>query len=271
MPWTFSHPAAVLPFKRWCPQLLNLPALVIGSMAPDFGYYIKRYDLSDVAHTWSGVVLADVPSGLLVLLLFYLLRKPLWFLLPEPHRSALAPLLSRSPAVSALFLIGAALSIALGACTHIVWDAFTHPSGWVVTHVAALRQPWLSIGAIVAPGYAILQHASTLVGALMLGSAYLGWLRRQPRGASKGSNDRWRYLLGVSAVTASLAVAIPLALEAAAAAESGPRSPLSVFLVQTAIYGTSVFAVLILVTSLSAQRLRRRPARTSAAARDSLP
>jgi hypothetical protein len=266
MPWTFSHPAAVLLFKRWCPRYLSLPALAIGSVAPDFGYYINRYDLSDLAHTWAGVVLADVPTGLLVMVLFYLLRKPLWFLLPEPHRSAFAPRLARPPSVSVAFVIGASVSIALGACTHIVWDSFTHPYGWVVRQIAALRAPWFSIGTITAPGYSILQHASTLVGFLILAAAYVGWLRRQPRDPSEAragceaGSDRWRYLLAIGAAIASLAIAIPLALTAAAANQSS-RSPLSVFVVQAAIYGASVFAVLILVTSLSTLcllRLRRR-------------
>ncbi|MBA3727450.1 MAG: DUF4184 family protein, partial [Armatimonadetes bacterium] len=38
MPWTFSHPAAVLPLRRLCPQSLDFAALVIGSTTPDIGY-----------------------------------------------------------------------------------------------------------------------------------------------------------------------------------------------------------------------------------------
>jgi hypothetical protein len=37
MPWTFAHAAAVLPLRRCCPRRLHFPALVIGSLTPDFG------------------------------------------------------------------------------------------------------------------------------------------------------------------------------------------------------------------------------------------
>jgi hypothetical protein len=237
---------------------LNLPALVIGSIAPDFGYYIRRYALSDLAHTWHGVVLADVPTGLLVLSIFYLLRRPLWFLLPEPHRSALASRLS-SPPLSLSFVISAAVSIAVGACTHIIWDSFTHPWGWIVRQIPALHLPW-SIAGIPLSGYSVLQHGSTLVGLFVIGVAYVRWLRRQPRNEFRGGGDGWRYLLAISAGIVSLAVAIPLALDVAAV-EGGPHDSLKVFIVQAVIYSTSAFAALILVTSLFAQcviRLHRK-------------
>ncbi|MCT8351376.1 DUF4184 family protein, partial [Photorhabdus kayaii] len=39
MPWTFSHPAAVFPLKNLPGgRLLNLPALIMGSLSPDFFY-----------------------------------------------------------------------------------------------------------------------------------------------------------------------------------------------------------------------------------------
>ena len=38
MPFPLAHPAAVLPFRRYCSRWLNFPALVIGSLVPDLGY-----------------------------------------------------------------------------------------------------------------------------------------------------------------------------------------------------------------------------------------
>jgi hypothetical protein len=61
MPWTLSHPAAVLPLRRLTPQPLDFPALVIGSMTPDIGYYINRFDLANFAHTLPGSVFACLP------------------------------------------------------------------------------------------------------------------------------------------------------------------------------------------------------------------
>ena len=63
MPWTLSHPAIVLPLRRFSPQPLDFAALVIGSMTPDIGYYIDRFDLSAFAHTLPGSFLACLPPG----------------------------------------------------------------------------------------------------------------------------------------------------------------------------------------------------------------
>ena len=50
MPWTFAHPAAVLPLRRFSgPGLLSFAALVIGSTSPDFLYYIGQFDLAAFA------------------------------------------------------------------------------------------------------------------------------------------------------------------------------------------------------------------------------
>ena len=48
MPWTLSHPAIVLPLRRFSPRPFDFAALVIGSMTPDIGFYIDRFDLSDI-------------------------------------------------------------------------------------------------------------------------------------------------------------------------------------------------------------------------------
>ena len=49
MPFTFSHPAIVLPFsKKW----FSLTALVTGSIIPDFEYFFKMKGHSDYGHNW---------------------------------------------------------------------------------------------------------------------------------------------------------------------------------------------------------------------------
>ena len=92
MPYTLSHPLAVVPLQRWCPAYLNFPALVIGSMTPDFGYFVGQFNVAGLAHTIPGSFVVCVPVGLLVLGLFYALRRPVCYLLPQPHRAALMPL-----------------------------------------------------------------------------------------------------------------------------------------------------------------------------------
>lgn len=39
MPFTFAHPAAVLPFAKKHSKHISVTALILGSMAPDFEYF----------------------------------------------------------------------------------------------------------------------------------------------------------------------------------------------------------------------------------------
>ncbi|HAT6805041.1 TPA: DUF4184 family protein [Citrobacter freundii] len=39
MPFTFTHPAVVIPIYHYVNRSLSLSALIIGSMAPDFVYF----------------------------------------------------------------------------------------------------------------------------------------------------------------------------------------------------------------------------------------
>ena len=124
MPFTLSHPAAVLPLQRFCPVRLNFAALVIGSLMPDIGYYIPGFTARLPTHSLSGVIILRLPAGLLLLALFQLLKQPLCHMLPQPHRGALAPLAARPgqrPDGASLGI--AAASVLLGAWAHIAWTA----------------------------------------------------------------------------------------------------------------------------------------------------
>ena len=77
MPFPLAHPAAVLPFRRWCPRFLSLPALVVGSVCPAAAYAIPWWDLATRAHQVIGSMLFCMPLGLLAIWLFYRVRLPL--------------------------------------------------------------------------------------------------------------------------------------------------------------------------------------------------
>ena len=64
MPATFAHPAAVLPFRVFGKRWFNFAALVIGSVTPDFAYFIRRFDVATYAHSLSGTIFFCVPVGL---------------------------------------------------------------------------------------------------------------------------------------------------------------------------------------------------------------
>ena len=251
MPWTFSHPAAVLPLRRFAPKYLSLPALMCGSMAPDVGYYLSRYDLASYAHTAVGSVVAGVPVALACLLLFYVLRRPLWFLLPQPHRSATEPLLNSAPWRQKSFWLAAVISALIGVWTHTIWDSFTHYNGWMVVRVSALHGHHITLGSAVLPAHRILQHLSTVMGAAVLAIAYVSWLRRQPRvvaePGSNGRGDGLRYIAAIAAVIFSVAVAYPIAQRTSLT--FSPGLVLEVLFVQLAIHAGTVLAVIVFLYS----------------------
>jgi hypothetical protein len=205
MPFTLSHPAAVVPLARIVPRREVLLALVVGSMAPDFEYFVYLRSTRTIGHDPDGILLMDVPAGLVVLWLFeHLMRRPLARLLPEPHRRLWwrEPPLAFLPAGRLLTL---AAALAVGAFSHIAWDSFTHQDSWGVRHVPALETT-LRVAGSALPAWSALQHASTLVGAALL----IGWYRRWARAQDVASippvpplPDRLRIgLIGLVAATA---------------------------------------------------------------------
>src|ERR1041384_4174138 len=92
MPWTFAHPAAVLPLRRWCRGRLSFIGLVVGSCAPDFGYHLHRFDVATFAHTFAGLFAVCMPAALVLAALLQRFGGTLIQPLPPRHRHALAPL-----------------------------------------------------------------------------------------------------------------------------------------------------------------------------------
>lgn len=254
MPCTFAHPVAVLPFRRFCPAVLHFPALVMGSMAPDMGYYLHAFQFATFAHTWAGTLAVGTPSGLLMLAGVYLLRRPVCYLLPQPHRGALMSLATRPVLLSGWSFASMAVSVLIGVWTHTIWDAFTHAGGWAVERAVWLREPVVEVcGTRFTVAY-VLQQASTVGGGVALGAAYLTWLRKNrvragaltARTQADGS-ERIRYAILAGLAIVSLAVAVPLASGMAARFEGYLAWRVLVF--RTAVYAVAVFVPLFVASA----------------------
>ncbi|MDN3635772.1 DUF4184 family protein [Neolewinella lacunae] len=132
MPFTFAHPAVVLPFaylpKRWC----SMTGLIIGSLTPDFEYFIKMRIESNFSHTLAGMFWFDLPMGILLSFIFHhFVRNALFENLPMILRDRLVAFTSFS--WNAYFLQHwwvVLVSILIGAASHILWDGFTHHNGF---------------------------------------------------------------------------------------------------------------------------------------------
>lgn len=205
MPFTLSHTVAIVPFLRW--RRLDGPALAIGSMAPDFGYFLHCFDFAARCHTASGALLWGLPGGFLVWWLVRFLAGPLTVLLPQPERSALYQALA-ARRLSASGLLGVVLSLALGIATHNFWDSFTHRTGWMVQHLPVLREPW--------PICRALQYASSVFGLALLAWYYFRW--RAPLKPAFDFRSRPLVMLAGLALVAAL-LALPATLKAVAGYE----------------------------------------------------
>lgn len=249
MPYTLSHPLAIVPLARWCPRYFNFAALVIGSMSPDFGYFANAFETAKYAHTLTGLFAVCVPASMALLGLFYLLRGPMCFILPQPHRAALTPLTIENPNPSFRVFLVASCSALLGAITHIVWDSFTHWDSWTVQHFAVLRRPVMTINGTEEPVCYMLQIVCSLVGGVGLAVLYLLWLRRQPiRVTEDSQSDGWRYALLAGVVLVSLMVALAAAYYHTLPYKRGPT--FNEFVYWIIVYATSAFFPLVSLSAL---------------------
>jgi hypothetical protein len=191
MPFTLAHPAAVMPLKRFCPRFLSLGGLVVGSMAPDAGYAFHKDIFS---HSWKGSVGFSLPAGLVMLGLFYAVRRPVTKLLPERHRRVFLPVCD-APLPP---IWGIVISILIGAWTHLLWDSFTHAHGWAVMRFPLLRTPVMMVA-----GHGLLVcYVCSFGGVAWLYYAYLEWRQKvDPAAAASGwMSLRNAFLVGLLVV-----------------------------------------------------------------------
>ena len=167
MPFTFAHPAAVLPLRHF--PLMSTVPLVIGAIAPDVPYYLPWRIVKHMpatTHTFLGSLTLDLPIGLLLLLFLWLLRVPLVAPLGPGARAKCLGALERFGSQPRNWVL-APLSILIGAWTHLVWDSFTHADGWMVQRISALSAP-VSFFSYTGELCHVLQYVSSVFGLAVL-------------------------------------------------------------------------------------------------------
>jgi hypothetical protein len=174
VPLTISHAAAVLPLERLGKHKLPLSALMIGSMAPDFGYFFTHEASRQLTHSFSGLFIFAWPAGLCVWLFYVtVLEKATITLLSDRWHTRFA----HTDAITPRLIVRASIAIILGAVTHLVLDAFTHRDTFVTNTIPQLLGP--TPGMSWLPIYHLLQGVSSVVGLAIL--ARWAWhLHRQP-------------------------------------------------------------------------------------------
>src|SRR5579859_7052961 len=184
MPFTISHAAAVLPFSRLLARWRLLSAAVIGSMVPDFGWFMPWRPARFETHSADALLTFCLPVGLVAYWLFQLvIRAPLLELLPTAafvrwHGSS-APADYKSLKQWVL----AACGVLVGAVTHLVWDAFTHEGARGLKLLPSLEDSAFEFNGHRLAGLRLLQDANSLIGLIIVTGIVLYGLRPGRAGA----------------------------------------------------------------------------------------
>lgn len=190
MPFTFSHPAIVLPFTFLPRKWFSLTGLVIGSLTPDFEYFIRMKVESIYSHTISGLFWFDLPLGILLAFLFHnVVRNCLYDNLPIILNSRLS--IFKEFNWTKYFRenwITVIVSITIGAASHLFWDSFTHHNGYFVGVIPELKNS-INICNKQIFIFKILQHTSSLIGAIIISYS----LFKLPKGRLSKTNIRIEY------------------------------------------------------------------------------
>ncbi len=170
MPFTFSHSAVVLPLKYFKPKWFSTTGLVIGSMAPDFLYFIKIDGSEDFGHTLTGIFLFDLPVSFLLAIAFHRwVRNPFLVHLPAP--------LDRKYAGYLTFDFGRSLqrnwplftvSALLGALSHLAWDNFCSPKGLLFYAAPDFFGQYLSLVGGKLPLYVLIERVGSILGLVLI-------------------------------------------------------------------------------------------------------
>lgn len=169
MPFTFSHPAIVLPLTSLPARWFSLTGLVIGSLTPDFEYFLRMRMVGNIGHTVIGILLFDLPVGLLLTFIFHnIVRNRLVVNLPAPLACRLMQYTSFNWNThfrnSWLVVV---TSILVGAASHIFWDSFTHRGGFFVEMIPTLERKIILLDYHIEI-FRIVQHTSTIVGGITI-------------------------------------------------------------------------------------------------------
>jgi len=169
MPFTFSHPAIVFPLALLPKRFFSLTGLIVGSMIPDFEYFMRMKLKSDYSHTFEGVFWFDLPLAILISFIFHkLVKKNLIDNLPLFFKSRF--FIFKAFDCTAYFIENwfvVCVSILIGAFSHLFWDSFTHYDGLFVNKFPLLQSS-VNLFNVEVPMLKAAQHTSTFLGTILI-------------------------------------------------------------------------------------------------------
>ncbi|RDC66085.1 DUF4184 family protein [Adhaeribacter pallidiroseus] len=174
MPFTFSHPAIVLPFYYLPKKTRSMTGLVIGSMVPDFEKFFRMSHYDGFSHTWPAIFYFNLPLAILLSFAFHqVARNSLIDNLPLFLKKRLLPYKQfnwlRYFKNHYLVII---LSILVGVVSHLTWDSLTHPGGQLFELFPILSK-WIRYPGFHMWLYVLIDRISSVIGGLVIVVAIL--------------------------------------------------------------------------------------------------
>jgi len=168
MPFTLAHPSIVLPLKK-SGLKLSMTGLVMGSMVPDFEFFIQMREVENIGHHWYGIFLFDLPAAIILAFFFHnILRNVLINNLPKIYKSRFIKLNTFD--WNKYFVNNKSMvlkSIVIGVVSHLLWDSFTHYDG-VFVELFPILSHEINLLNTETPIYFLLQILFSIIGMIAL-------------------------------------------------------------------------------------------------------
>jgi hypothetical protein len=146
MPFTFCHPAIILPLTK--SKKLSTSALILGSTAPDFEYFIRMDLVRTHSHDFWAMFYFNLPLTLCLFFIFqFIVKQPLINHLPNFLYSRFNAHLSKNHNFFTVKkIIWIVVSTLIGIFSHLLWDSFTHKHGFFEDYLPILLKQFSLFG-----------------------------------------------------------------------------------------------------------------------------
>jgi hypothetical protein len=207
MPLTFSHPAIVLPAKYLPEKWVSMTGLIVGSIVPDFEYFIRMKVESIYSHTWAGMLWFDLPLAIILTFVYhYIIRDPLICNLPVFFKKRLSRYMHFNwMEYFKHHFFKVTICLLVGIASHIFWDSFTHPHGDFVRIMPFLHEATTIFGLNI-PNFKLAQYFSTTIGGIIVLYAIIRIPVDTNYAKSRNPLYYWFIVIGMGLIVANLRI-----------------------------------------------------------------
>lgn len=190
MPFTFCHPALVLPLNYLPWRWRSLTGLVAGAIVPDFEYFLRVSHFSKYSHTIPGIFWFDLPLGIVMAFLFHnLLRDGLILNMPLALQKRCSHYyqLNWNIILRKKWVVIIA-SVLLGAASHLLWDGFTHETADSL-RTLPFKDDFRAVTKGKVNAYSLYTQVSSAIGGLII--IYSVWQLPKRRPVTTASSNKF--------------------------------------------------------------------------------